>query len=87
MIFTIIILKAIIMEDPIADFIHWYKTRPIITKSFLTLSTLLSVLVTMNAFSVYEVYYTFSQVYATFEIWRPLASLLFLGNLNFTFIL
>lgn len=53
------------MEDPIADFIHWYKTLPIITKSFLALSTLLSVLVTMNVFTVFEVYYTFSKAYET----------------------
>jgi hypothetical protein len=53
------------MEDPIAEFIHWYKTRPIITKSFLTLSTILSVLVTMEFFTVLEVYYTFSKAYET----------------------
>lgn len=47
------------MEDPIADFIQWYKSRPIITKTFLTLSTILSILVTIGYLSVHQIYYTF----------------------------
>jgi Derlin-2/3 len=75
------------MEDPIADFLEWYQTRPLVTKTFLTLSTLLSVLVTMDCISIYQVFYTFSETYPTLELWRPLTSLLYLGNLNFTFVL
>ena len=75
------------MEDPIADFLEWYKTRPLVTKTLLTLSTLHSVLVTIDYISIYQVFYTFSETYQTLELWRPLTSLLYLGNLNFTFVL
>lgn len=47
------------MEDPIADFLDWYKSRPLITKSFLTLSTLMAVLLSMGVFDIRHIYYQF----------------------------
>lgn len=74
------------MDDPIADFLHWYKTRPIVTKSFLTLATLQTVLLTLGLLDVHTIYYTFDVIYPSLQLWRPLTSLLFLGFLNFSFV-
>lgn len=74
------------MDDPIADFLHWYKTRPIVTKTFLTLATLQTVLLTMGLLDIHTIYYTFDVIYPSLQLWRPLTSLLFLGFMNFNFV-
>lgn len=51
------------MDDPIADFIQWYKSRPLITKTFITLSTIQAILLTMGYANIHWVYYTFSMTY------------------------
>jgi hypothetical protein len=54
------------MEDPIADFIAWYKSRPLITKTFLTLSTLQAALLSLSIIDVHQIYYTFEITYSSF---------------------
>jgi Derlin-2/3 len=74
------------MDDPIADFKKWYLTRPPITRAFLTSSALISVLITTEVISIHKLYYTFSDTVYNFELWRPITSLLFLGNFGIYFI-
>ena len=51
------------MDDPIADFLHWFKTRPIVTKTFLILATLQTVLLPLGLLDIHSIYYTFDVVY------------------------
>jgi hypothetical protein len=74
------------MDDPIADFKEWYRTRPPITRAFLTCSALIALLITTNLVSIHKFYYTFSDTVYTFELWRPITSLLFLGDVSLYFI-
>lgn len=74
------------MDDPIADFKDWYLTRPPITRAFITCSALIGLLVTTDIVSIYKLYYTFSDTIYTLELWRPITSLLFLGNVSFQFL-
>lgn len=46
-------------SDPIADFIEWYGDRPVITKTFITLSVLLAVLVGVTDLTYMQFYYAF----------------------------
>ena len=54
------------MADPIAEFIHWYRRRPIVTKIFLTLSTLIAILLSFGLISIDSLYYMFDNTYPTF---------------------
>lgn len=51
------------MEDPIADFIDWYKSRPLLTKTYLTLSTLIAILLSTKVLNIHQLYYQFGATY------------------------
>lgn len=74
------------MEDPIADFRNWYVNRPPITRLFLTCSTILAALLSFKFIQVHHIFYTFVETVPTLQVWRPLTSLLFLGEFNISFI-
>jgi hypothetical protein len=48
------------MEDAFSDFKAWYFSKPLVTRSYLTGTFLLAVLVSMGIVSPYSLTYTFS---------------------------
>lgn len=47
------------MEDPIADFLEWYGSRPPVTKTYLTLSSALALLLSTGVIPLHQIYYSF----------------------------
>ena len=46
--------------DPIADFLSWYRWRPLITKTFLTSSIILATIMSLGYLDIHTVYYDYS---------------------------
>lgn len=48
-------------NDPIADFLAWFRTRPVVTKTFMTISFIIAIINSLGYFSIYDVYYTYQE--------------------------
>ena len=73
-------------NDPLAEFIVWYKTRPIVTKTFITSSLVLAIVSSLGYFSIYDAFYTYEMAIEKGEWWRFLTGILYLRSIGFTFI-
>lgn len=74
------------MEDPIADFISWYTTRPILTRILTTTSLIFALLLTLDLVDIHSIYYAYEQTYPTLELWRPITAALYMGKLDLALI-
>ena len=75
------------MDDPIAEFIQWYKTRPIITKTYLTISTILAILLRFTGITVVEIFYSFEYGFSKMELWRIFTNVFYIAPLSFSFLI
>jgi hypothetical protein len=47
------------MDDPIAQFTQWFRRMPPFTKSYITISLMLSLLSTLRIISYHKYYYDY----------------------------
>lgn len=74
------------MEDAFSDFKSWYLSKPLVTRSYLTVVFILAAIVSLGFLSPYSFVYTFKQTFFEFEIWRPFTALAFLDKFSFSLI-
>jgi hypothetical protein len=75
-------------EDPIADFLQWYRERNLVTKVFLTVSFLLALSTTsLFGWNPRSFYYTYYSAIEMGEIWRTVTALFFLGRFDLSYFL
>ena len=74
------------MDDPVLEIKNWYLSKPLVTRSYIAVSTLLALLLTLNIISPYALYYTFTDGVIGLEIWRLITTVFFHGKLSFNFI-
>ena len=73
-------------NDPIADFLAWFRTRPVVTKTFMTISFIIAIINSLGYFSIYDVYYTYQEGIQNGQWWRIFTSLVYLRNFGFVFL-
>jgi Derlin-2/3 len=69
------------------NFETWYYSIPVITRTYLTLSTLTSFAVTFDLLSDLQLYLNFSLVFKNFQVWRLLTNFLFFDKFSINFVL
>lgn len=74
------------MEDGLADFKAWYFTKPIFTRTYLSICTVLTLLITLQLVNPMILLYTFDATFFKFQLWRPFTAMVFMGRFNFSFI-
>lgn len=74
------------MDDPVQEFKTWYLTRPLITRTYLTVSFVLAALLSLEFVSPNSMYYTLETTFPTLQLWRPLTTLFYQGKLDFNFL-
>jgi hypothetical protein len=73
--------------DPISEFIQWYKSRPIIAKSYIAACLLLAILIQFNVFGYMDLYYTFENNFGDLQLWRMATCFFYLGGVGFALII
>lgn len=74
------------MENAVEDFKGWYFTKPLFTRTYLTLVTLVTLMITLRVVAPLSLAYSFRTAFLRLQIWRPLTALLFMGKLDFSFL-
>jgi len=64
----------------------WYKEMPIVTRTYLTLSFLTTVLCSLEVISPFTVYFNLKLITEKLQLWRLISSFLFFGNLGLDFL-
>eukprot|EP01027_Heterolobosea_sp_BB2_P003846 GEZU01005796.1.p1 GENE.GEZU01005796.1~~GEZU01005796.1.p1 ORF type:complete len:234 (-),score=24.20 GEZU01005796.1:164-865(-) len=68
------------------NFESWYKSIPVITRTYLTLSVITSAAVTFDLLSPFHLYLNFQLVFKQFQFWRLLTNFLFFDKFSINFI-
>ncbi|KAG2381805.1 hypothetical protein C9374_006189 [Naegleria lovaniensis] len=66
---------------------QWYFSIPVITRTFLTLSTITSFAVTFDLLSPLQLYLNFHSVFYQYQLWRLITNFLFFDKFSINFIL
>ncbi|KAL9643417.1 hypothetical protein ABK040_010032 [Willaertia magna] len=69
------------------NFEQWYFSIPVITRTFLTLSTITSFAVTFDLLNPLQLYLNFQTVIYDFQVWRLITNFLFFDKFSINFIL
>ena len=75
--------KGVKMAQSIED---WYKEMPIVTRTYLTLAFLTTVLCSLEIISPFTVYFNLKLITQKLQLWRLLSNFFFFGNLGLDFL-
>lgn len=74
------------MDDAFGDFKSWYLSKPLVARTYVTISFILAAAFGLQLLAYPYIPYTFGLTFFDFEIWRPFTSLFFQGRFNFMFL-
>ena len=74
------------MEEALEEFKGWYMTRPIFTRTYLSVCVVMTLLVTLKVVAPQILAYTFGTGIMKLQLWRPFTALVFMGKFDFSFI-
>jgi len=69
-----------------ADVETWFKTMPILTKTYFVTAVATTVLVSFNMLAVQWLYLDFDFVFRNFQVWRLLTCFIFFGKFSLPFV-
>ena len=64
----------------------WYKEMPVVTRTYLTLAFLTTVLCSLDVISPLTVYFNLKLITQKFQLWRLVSNFFFFGNLGLDFL-
>lgn len=73
------------MDDPIQEFKQWYRSQPVVTRTYMAGAFIISVLLSLKLVDGFSLTYTFGTTFYDLHLWRPLTALLYQGKFGFPF--
>ena len=74
------------MEDALGDFKAWYFTKPLFTRTYLSVCTVMTLLISLRMVNPMALLYSFNATFFSFQLWRPFTAMVFMGKFDFGFI-
>ena len=74
------------MEEALGDFKAWYFTKPLFTRTYLSVCTVVTLLITLRMVNPMALIYSFNSTFFRFQLWRPFTAIVFMGKFDFGFI-
>ena len=68
------------------EFKAWYFSKPLVTRTYLAICTVFTLLITLQVLNPIILFYTFRTAFMEFNIWRPFTALFYMGKFSFGFI-
>jgi hypothetical protein len=74
------------MDEALGDFKAWYFTKPLFTRTYLTVCTVFTLLISLRLVGPLMLLYSFEATFFKLQLWRPFTAIVFMGKFDFGFI-